>query len=271
MSNQLPPVIPEIIIKGMRKAIVEFDLLERGDRILVGLSGGKDSTLLLLALAHMVSHLPFSVELQAMHIDLGFLPADQADYKLLQQASGLAGVPFQVLRQDMADDILHNPEQSPCSRCSYWRRAFIHNYAKDHGFNKVAFAHHLDDAVETYLMGLLYSGQLGTFLPRTYLDRTGITVIRPLVYVREKDIRGAVKKMELPLMPSPCPLDGHTKRADVKELIHTLCLENPLVFDHLASAMRQGKKQQLWPEPLSRAVQRQKNLEFWARDPEDSE
>jgi len=264
-KSSLPYCVPEKLIKGIRKAIVEFELIEPKDRILVGLSGGKDSSLLLLSLAQIARHLPFPVEIQAMHIDLGFIEQDKADYSGLKKISDLAGVPFATMREELADDILHNPQQSPCSRCSYWRRALIHNYAKDHNFNKVAFAHHLDDAVETFLMGLLYSGQIGTFLPKTYLDRTGVTVIRPLVYLREKDIRGAVKSMGIEVVPSPCPMDGYTKRSEVKELIKELCRDNPLVFDHLVSAMREGKKQQLWPAPVSRRETREKNLNFWAR------
>ena len=257
------PQVPQLIIKGMRKAAVEFDLLEPGDRVLIGLSGGKDSTLLLYALAHLVRHIPWKVELAAIHVDLGFAPAEKADYSLLEQAAGQNGVPFLWERQDLSQDILENKEQNPCSCCSYWRRALIHNTAKRLGFNKVAFAHHLDDAVETYLMGLLYSGQLGTFMPKTYLDRTGVTVIRPFAYIRERDIIGAGRKMGLKIMKSPCPLDGYTHREKVKELIRELCRENPMVFDHLVSAMREGKRQSLWPEPLDRKVLRQKNLDFW--------
>lgn len=269
MSEKKYPKVPENIIKGMKKGIVEFDLLERGDRILVGLSGGKDSSLLLLALTHLIRYLPFKVEVKAIHMDLGFRPAEQADYSALEKLCAMAEVPLHHERHELRDDILHNPDQNPCSRCSYWRRALIHNYARTHGFNKVAFAHHLDDAVETYLMGLLYSGQLGTFLPKTFLDRTGVTVIRPMVYLREKDIRGAVNKMEIPLMSSPCPLDGYTQRTKVKELIRSLCKENPMVFDHLVSGMREGKRQHLWPAPLPRAELRQKNLDFWSRPTEE--
>ena len=259
------PEIPQHIIKGMRKAIVEFDLLAPGDRVLAGLSGGKDSTLLMYALAQLVRHLPWPVELAAMHIDLGFQPAGEADYSALAAAAASAGLGLTVQRQDMSQDILHNEEQSPCSRCSYWRRALIHNYARRNGFNKVAFAHHYDDAVETWLMGLLYSGQLGTFMPSTFLDRTEVTVIRPFVYIRERDIIGAVRKMGIEPVPSPCPLDGYTQRTRVKELIRELCRENPLVFDHLASGMRQGKRQHLWPAPLERAELRRKNLAFWRK------
>jgi len=268
------PKIPQIIVKGMRKAIVEFDLLAPGDRILVGLSGGKDSTLLMHALAHLTRHLPWPTEIEAMHIDLGFISREEADegapYEKLADAAAAAGLALHIQRMDMSQDILHNEEQSPCSRCSYWRRALIHNYARRNGYNKVAFAHHYDDAVETWLMGLLYSGQLGTFMPKTWLDRTEITVIRPLIYIREKDITGAINKMGITAVPSPCPLDGYTQRTRVKELIRTLCKENPLVFSHLASGMRQGKRQHLWPAPLERKVLRQKNLAFWRPQREEA-
>jgi tRNA(Ile)-lysidine synthase TilS/MesJ len=257
------PVIPQGIIKGMRKAIVEFDLLQPGDRVLTGLSGGKDSTLLMYALAHLVRRLPWPLELEAIHIDLGFRSQEASEYSFLAGQAAAAGLAFQVGRLDMSRDILHNKEQNPCSRCSYWRRALIHNYAREKGFNKVAFAHHLDDAVETYLMGLLYSGQLGTFMPKTFLDRTEVTVIRPFVYIRERDIIGAVNKLGIRIPPSPCPLDGYTQRARVKELLRTLCRENPLVFDHLASGMREGKRRYLWPVPLERKELRRKNLAFW--------
>ena len=257
------PEVPQNIIKGMRKAIVEFDLLEPGDRVLIGVSGGKDSTLLMYALSRLKRHLPWPVELAAMHIDLGFQSPDEVDYGALATAAGSAGMGLIVQRQDMSRDILHNQEQSPCSRCSYWRRALIHNYAGRGGYNKVAFAHHYDDAVETLLMGLLYSGQLGTFMPKTFLDRTGVTVIRPFAYIRERDIIGAANKMGLRAAISPCPLDGYTQRTKVKELIRALNKDNPLVFDHLASAMRQGKRQHLWPAPVERKELRRKNLDFW--------
>ena len=255
--------IPPSIIKGMRRAVVEFDLLAPGDRILLGLSGGKDSTLLMHALAHMVRHLPWPVELEAMHIDLGFKPESEGQYAPVAAAAAAAGLALHVQRMDMSRDILHNEEQSPCSRCAYWRRALIHHYARRGGYNKVAFAHHYDDAVETWLMGLLYSGQLGTFMPKTWLDRTEVTVIRPFVYIREQGIIDAAKRLGIQAIPSPCPLDGYTQRSKVKELIRALCEENPLVFAHLASGMREGKRQHLWPASMARSELRQKNLAFW--------
>ncbi len=273
--------VPQNIIKGMRKAIVEFDLLEPGDRVLIGLSGGKDSTLMAYALSALTRHLPWPVELAAMHVDLGLgeelskLPIEEdsawrpseknraESYLSLSRTAAEAGLSLLVQYIDLSSDILRNPGRSPCSRCSYWRRALIHNYARREGYNKVAFAHHYDDAVETFLMGLLYSGQLGTFMPKTWLDRTGVTVTRPMVYIRERDIIGAINKMGLSTSKSPCPLDGFTQRARTKALIRELCKENPLVFAHIASAMREGKRRYLWPEIMERKSLRQKNLEFW--------
>ena len=256
--------MPQAIRKSMRKAIVEFDLLAPGDKVLIGLSGGKDSTLLMHAMAELTRHLPWPVELEVMHVDLGFKQEGDMDYTPLAQAAQSAGLPFHVLRMDLSEDILHNAEQSPCSRCSYWRRAMIHNYARQKGFGKVAFAHHYDDAVETWLMGLLYSGQLGTFMPKTFLDRTGVTVIRPFVYIRERDIIGAVHKLGIAGIPSPCPLDGNTKRAYTKDLIVKLCRENTQVFEHLTSAMREGRGAELWPPKPERTWLREKSQEFWS-------
>ncbi len=255
--------LPRTIIRKIQRAVVEFELLETNDKILVGLSGGKDSTLLLYALMILKKHLPFPIQVEALTIDLGFKEREEMDLSPLQKMCNQLEVPFHTIRAELADDILNNPQQNPCARCSYFRRAIIHNFAKDKGFNKVAFAHHYDDAVETFLMGILYSGQLSTFLPKTYLDKTGITVIRPLVYLREAEIKGTVKKLGITPLPSPCPRDGETKRAVVKEMIKSLRKENENIFAHLAAAMRQGRNIQLWPKELSKEEIWQKSHEFW--------
>lgn len=255
--------LPKSLIRTVQRAIVEFDLLAKGDKILVGLSGGKDSTFLLYALAVLTKHLPFPVELAAMTIDLGFKREEEMDFSSLKQICGTLAVPYQIQRAELAEDILHNPTQNPCARCAYFRRAIIHNYAKEQGFNKVAFAHHYDDAVETFLMSILYSGQVATFLPKTYLDKTGITVIRPLAYIREKDIKGFIKKLGIEPLSSPCSLDGYTKRSETKELIKELRKQNPHVFAHLAAAMREGRYMQFWPRELSKEEIGEKSQKFW--------
>lgn len=255
--------IPRSIIRTVQRAVVEFEMLAPGDRVLIGLSGGKDSSLLTYVLSTLIRHLSFPVEIAAFTIDLGFKSREEMDFSSLEAMCRGLELPFSTFRAELAQDILHNPRQNPCARCSYFRRAIIHNYAREKGFNKVAFAHHYDDAVETFLMGILYSGQVSTFLPKTFLDKTEVTVIRPLVYLREKDINGAVKKIGIIPMDSPCPRDGLTKRAVVKDLIRNLRKDNPNVFEHLAAAMREERKIQLWPRELNKEEIRAKSHKFW--------
>jgi len=260
--------LPKRMIRTVQRAVIEFDLLAKGDKVLVGLSGGKDSTFLLYALAVLTKHLPFPVEVEAMTIDLGFKRVEEMDWRSLQEICDRLEIPYRIQRVELAEDILHHPDQTPCSQCSYFRRAIMHNYAMKHGFNKVAFAHHYDDAVETFLMSILYSGQVTTFLPKTYLERTGVTVIRPLIYLRESEIRSFIKKLGFTPVPSPCSLDGYTKRAEIKELIRHLQKKNPHTFAHLAAAMREGRPMQFWPRELTKEEIREKSRQFWyGQDP----
>ncbi len=255
--------IPKSIIRTIQRAVIEFDLVESGDNILIGLSGGKDSLLMLYAFSVFTKHLPFPVKIAALTVDMGFDPENQNSFGPLKDICNNLEVPYEIVQAELADEILNNPTQNPCARCSYMRRAIIHNYAKDHGFNKVAFAHHYDDAVETFLMSIIYSGQITTFLPKTYLDRTGITVIRPLVYLRESDIKRVVKKLGITPIASSCPVNEVTKRAEVKDLIRNLKKDNLNVFSHLAAAMRQGRHIQLWPRELTKIEIREKSNKFW--------
>ncbi len=255
--------LPRRIIRTVQRAVVEFEMIKPGDRILIGLSGGKDSSLLLYTLAVLVKHLPFSVTLGAITFDPGFKRQEETDFGPLQEMCAALEIPYHLARAEIADEILNNNKQTPCARCSYFRRAIIHNYAKEQGYNKVALAHHLDDAVETFLMSIIYSGQISTFLPKTYLDRTEVTVIRPLVYLRETEIKSAVKRLGLSVVANPCPLDGDTKRREAKELIRELKRKNPNVFYHLAAAMREGRNIQLWPQEPTKEMIRGKSQHFW--------
>jgi len=255
--------LPRGLVRTLQRAVIEFDLLAPGDRVLVGLSGGKDSTFLLYALSVFVEHLPFHVEIAAFTVDLGFKKTDEMDWSSLEELCKDLNVSYHVQRVELAEDILNHPNQTPCSVCAYFRRAIIHNYANNHGYNKVAFAHHYDDAVETFLMSILYSGQVYTFLPKTYLDRTGVTVIRPLVYIREKEIKSFIKKLGIRLIPSSCSLDGYTKRAEVKDLLKELRKKNKNVLAHIAAAMRDGRRSQLWAPELTKSEMREKSQKFW--------
>jgi len=251
------------IVRKIQRAVVEFDLLASGDRVLLGLSGGKDSTFLLYALSVLVAHLPFPVELGGITVDLGFKTPEETDFGPLKAACETLGVPHTTIRAELGKEILEHPSQNPCARCSYFRRALIHNFARDNGYNKVAFAHHLDDAVETFLMSQLYSGQIYTFLPKTFLDRTEVTVIRPLVYLRENEIGREAARLGIVPVASPCPLDGTTRRTEVKDLLRNMKKNNPHVFYHLAAAMREGREVQLWPRELTKEEIRAKTRRFW--------
>jgi tRNA 2-thiocytidine biosynthesis protein TtcA len=235
--------------RKLLRAIREFDLIRPGDRVLVGLSGGKDSVFLTYALSVLQKQRIIPFELGALTVDLGF--AGEFDLTAVAAFCDRLEVRFDSRKTEIAKYAFgaDNPE-GPCATCSFLRRGAIHRFAGENGYNAVALAHHHDDAVETFLMSIIFSGQIKTFLPRTELDRSGITVIRPLVYFREAEIREAVALTGFTPVPSLCPLDGKTKRAETKELIRTLTRRDPRVFHNLAAAMREGRPPELWPAEM---------------------
>jgi tRNA 2-thiocytidine biosynthesis protein TtcA len=243
--------LPGIHTRKLLRAIREFDLIRTGDRVLVGLSGGKDSVFLTYALSVLQKQRIIPFELSALTVDLGFdgesNPAD------IQAFCDRLEVPFYLRKTEIAKYAFgaDNPE-GPCATCSFLRRGAMNRFARENGYDAVALAHHHDDAVETFLMSIIFSGQIRTFLPRTELDRSGIAAIRPLVYFREAEIREAVALTGFTPVPSPCPLDGKTKRAEIKELIRTLTRRDPRVFHNLAAALREGRPPELWPAGLGR-------------------
>ena len=243
-------ILPQQYFSKIMRAIVEFDLIQSNDRILIGLSGGKDSILLTYAMAMMRERLKKPFSLGALTINPKF--SEDFDISRLSDFCRSLDIPFESQEVDIAEIIRNHPEKSPCFSCAFFRRGSINRYAVEHGFNKIAYAHHHDDAVETLLMGLFYSGQIQTFTPKTYLDRTGLTVIRPLIYLREYETVEAIKYHGFKPVPSPCPHDGKTTRQTVKELIASLSKDNPMLYDHLSSAMRQNNLGELWPASKTR-------------------
>ncbi|MEX5284288.1 tRNA 2-thiocytidine biosynthesis TtcA family protein [Selenomonas sputigena] len=242
--------IPQLYFSKLMRAVVEFQLINEGDKILIGISGGKDSIFLAYALAILKKRMKKAFCLGAITID----PQFTNNFPVRKIASFCAelDIPFTTFPVNIAGTIHETPNKNPCFTCAFFRRGAINNYAKEHDYNKVAYAHHNDDAVETLLMGLLYSGQIHTFTPKTYLDRTGITVIRPLIYFREQEIREAVLLHGFRPIPSPCPLDGTTMRQEVKELVANWEKKNPQIYGHLAAAMRKNAVGELWPAEKTR-------------------
>lgn len=250
-AKKFPP-LPRLYFSKIMRAIVEFELIQDGDKILIGLSGGKDSLLLLYALATMRSRLKKSFALRAFTVNPMFSPDFQPGLDRLRKFCRRLDVPYDSREVDIAGRIAAQGDKDRCFTCAFFRRGAVNRFALETGCNKVAYAHHHDDAVETLLMGLFSSGQISTFLPKTFLDKTSLTVIRPLIYLREKEITGAVSIHGIAPVKSPCPYDGHTKRQEIKELISRLTREDPLLYDHLGAALRQSAIGDLWPRAKTR-------------------
>lgn len=242
---------PQTYFNKLMRAIVEFNLIDAGDRILIGVSGGKDSLFLAYALSHLKARIQKDFSIEALTVNPMFkdriFPVDRIR-KYMEDLH----LPFHTIDVDISGLIDAHPEKSPCFTCAFFRRGSVNRYAVERGFNKVAYAHHNDDAVETLLMGLLYSGQMHTFTPKTYLDRSDLHVIRPLVYFREQEIQDAVRIHGMAPIVSPCPHDGNTSRQTVKDLIKNLASTIPQVYDHLAAAMRESSVGELWQREKTR-------------------
>lgn len=233
------------VLSYVRRAADDYHMIQEGDRIAVGISGGKDSLTLLYALHGLQRFYPQHFELHAVTVDLGFQNLDLS--KIESICRDELQIPYTIVKTDIADVIFEQrKEANPCSLCAKMRKGALNDAIKKEGCNKVAYAHHKDDVVETMLMSLIFEGRFHTFSPVTYLDRTGITVIRPLLYMNEADVIGFVNKNQVPVVKSPCPADGHTKREYVKQLLRQLNLENPGVKERMFTAITTGNLRG-WP------------------------
>ena len=233
------------VLSCVRKAVDDYHMIDEHDKIAVGISGGKDSLTLLYALNSLKRFYPKEFAIHAVTVDLGFgnlnLDGIRALCKELQ-------VEYTVIPTDIAQIIFEErKETNPCSLCAKMRKGALNQTVKSLGCNKVAYAHHRDDIVETMLMSLIFEGRFHTFAPVTYLDRTDLTVISPLMYMKEADVIGFVNKYNVPVVKSPCPADGHTKREYVKNLLRQLNLENPGVKERMFTAI-QNANQKGWTE-----------------------
>ncbi len=221
-----------------RKAVDEYNMINEGDSIAVGISGGKDSLTLLYALSGLKRFYPARFDLQAVTVDLGFKEFDTEPVKVLCDSLGIR---YTVIDTQIYDIVFNQRRESnPCSLCAKMRKGSLNDAIKKLGCNKVAYGHHKDDVVETLMLSLIYEGRINTFRPVTFLDRTGITAIRPLLYVDEADIIGFANKMQLPVMGKKCPADGNTKREYVKNLLAGINRDNPGVKDRMFTAIQRS-------------------------------
>ena len=226
-----------------RKAVDDYSQIDDGDKIAVGISGGKDSLTLLYALANLKRFYPNTYELGAITVDLG-LPGFDTDP--IAKICESLDVPYTVVKTDIYNIIFNDRKESnPCSLCAKMRKGSLNEAIKARGYNKVAYGHHKDDVVETLMMSLIYEGRINTFSPVTYLDRTDITVIRPLLYIDEADIIGFANKYDLPVAGKLCPADGYTKREYVKDLLDGINRDNPGVKDRMFTAI-EGSRIKGW-------------------------
>jgi len=226
------------VLSYVRRAIDDYHMIEEGDKIAVGISGGKDSLTLLYALHGLMRFYPRQFAIHAVTVDLGF---ENLNLEEIQNLCEDLNVEYTIVKTDIAHIVFEDrKEDSPCALCAKMRKGALNNAIKAAGCNKVAYAHHKDDVVETMLLSLIYEGRFHTFAPVTYLDRTELTVIRPLLYMSEADVIGFVHKYNVPVVKSPCPADGHTRREYVKNLLRQLNQENPGVKERMFTAIQTG-------------------------------
>ena len=226
------------VLSEVRKAVDDYHMIAEGDKIAVGISGGKDSLTLLYAVSSLRRFYTHPFELVAVTVDLGF---DNLDLTEIKKLCEKLEVPYTVVKTQIGQIVFEERrENNPCALCAKMRKGALNEAMKQLGCNKIAYAHHMDDVVETMMLSLLYEGRFHTFSPVTYLDDTGLTVIRPLIYMKEADVIGFVRKYEVPVVKSPCPADGHTKREYVKQLLRQLNTENPGVKQRMFTAIQNG-------------------------------
>ncbi len=227
------------LLSFVRRAVDDYGMIEDGDRIAVGVSGGKDSLALLVALAELRRFYPKKFEVFAVTADMGF---EGSDFSPVKDFCDSINVEYKIVKTDIAKIIFDvRKEASPCSLCAKMRRGCLHAAAQELGCNKVALGHHYDDAIETFMMNLFFEGRLGCFSPVTYLSNRKIHLIRPLIYATEKEVRYFANKRALPVITSLCPEDHATEREKMKKLLMELERENKGLKHRIFRAMCKGE------------------------------
>lgn len=253
--------LPKEYLSRLIRCIVEFDLIQEKDRILIGLSGGKDSLFMTYALSEMKKQLNYDFSLACITVNPLF--EKDFDKNPLHEFCDKLEIPLFVQDIDIADIVHAQDDKNPCYTCAFFRRGAINGFAKEHNYNKIAYAHNHDDAVHTFIMNMFFSGQIKTFMPKTYLSKTDLHVIRPILYFREKEMVSAIKYHKQKPIAPPCPFNGHTKREMAKNLIDNLSKENPLIYDHISNCIRENHSYELWPKKLNRKEIKDKYNDFF--------
>lgn len=241
----------QLYYNPIRKAVLSHQMIEAGDKVAIGMSGGKDSTSLLyfLDMIQKQERLGFSFEIVPISLDMGF----EMDIQPMKEFVEQLGYELDVVPTNIAQVVFDiREERSPCSLCAKLRRGILYKQAKALGCNKVALGHHLDDAIETYFMNFLFHGKMASFEPISYLTKTDITLIRPLLYIQEKEIIRLVKREELPVIFNPCPVDKKTKREEIKNLVSSLSEGYPDIREKFIMGMEQGTVEDFWQKSIKK-------------------
>ncbi len=227
------------VLSHVRRAVDDYEMIKDGDKIAVGVSAGKDSLTLLCAMSELRRFYPKKFELIAITVDMGF---EGTDLSGIQRLCEELGVPYHIIPTQISKIIFDvRKEKNPCSLCAKMRRGALYGTARELGCTSVALGHHFDDVVETFMLNLFYEGRLGCFQPVTYLSNTDINLIRPMIYMPEKDVRYFSAKAELPVVRSSCPADGNTEREEMKKLLSALERENKGLRYRIFTAIQKGE------------------------------
>lgn len=227
------------LLSYIRRGVDDYQMIEEGDKIAVGVSAGKDSLTLLCAMAELRRFYPKKFELIAITVDMGF---DGSDFSEIKKLCEELNVEYHIAPSQIAKIIFDiRKEKSPCSLCAKMRRGALHNAAKELGCTSVALGHHFDDAIETFMLNLFFEGRLGCFSPVSYLSRIGLKLIRPMIYMPEKDVRYFASKNDLPVVKSVCPADGNTEREEMKNLLNELDRKHKGLRYRIFGAMQRGE------------------------------
>lgn len=238
------------ILSAMRRAIQDYDMIHDGDRIFVGLSGGKDSTLLLSALSAYRRFSPEHYTLEAITVDMGLKETKQEELDALIAYCESLGVKHHLVKTDIAEIIFDaRKESNPCSLCAKMRRGALNNEILRLGGGKLALGHNADDVAETMLLSLLYEGRFSCFAPTAYMDKKGISLIRPFIYIEEYDIKSTVARLNLPLVNNPCPQNHESQREYMKNLIKEICKDIPFAKQRILGAIYHPERNNLWVKP----------------------
>ncbi len=258
----------EHILSHARKAVEEYDMISDGDKIAVGISGGKDSLALLCALAKLKRVVGIDYTVVGITIDMGF---EEMDFSPIKELCDELEIEYRVVKTEIYEIIFNvRRESSPCSLCARMRRGALHDAAKEMGCNKLALGHHFDDVIETFMLNLFFEGRIGSFSPVTYLSRKDLTMIRPLIYTHEKDIKAFSRGASLPVIKSPCPADGHTERAKMKEYLALFDKEHSGLYHRIMGAIQRGEIDGFHPDRLDATEKKRRKEERKSKEKSDT-